>query len=92
MSEKIDISNLKKTDRTLSKRNDVSDGELEGVSGGYVERGGYAQGYIIQCPNCHRDQPSDFVDYQEFPQQNLSCYKCVCGTVFGVDLNGQYWL
>ena len=90
MSEKIDISKLKKTELSLEKRNKISDDELSNVSGGYQEWGGYAAGYEIKCPVCGRDQPGDF-EYEEHNDANVNGYKCVCGHVFGVDSNGAIW-
>ena len=92
MSEKIDFSKLKKSDKVAEKRKKVSDNELASVSGGFREWGGYAAGYEVACPYCHRDQPGDFTAYEEDDQVNVNFYKCVCGAVFGVDLNGNYWM
>ena len=92
MLEKIDSSKLKKSDQVAKKKKVLSDNELGTVSGGYKDWGGYAAGFDIICPYCYRDQPADFVGYEEHPEANLNCYKCVCGGVFGVDLNGNYWM
>ena len=80
MSEKIDISKLKKTELSLEKRTKISDDEW----------GGYAAGYEIKCPVCGRNQPDDF-EYEEHNDANVNGYKCVCGHVFGVDANGAVW-
>ena len=92
MSEKIDISKLKKSDQVANKRKELNEKDLEAVSGGFPEWGGYAAGYEVACPYCHRNKESDFVGYEEHPEVNVNFYKCVCGHVFGVDLNGNYWM
>ena len=91
MSDKIDISMLKQTDITLDKKTGVSDEALENVSGGYKEWGGYAAGFEIKCPFCGRSDASDFTGYEENHEANLNAYRCICGNVFAVDMNGRIW-
>ena len=91
MSEKIDFSNLKKSDQVAEKKKELSEQELETVSGGFPEWGGYAAGYEIVCPYCRRKREDSFIGYEEHPEANVNFYKCICGGVFGVDVNGTYW-
>ncbi len=86
MSNKIDLSSLKKSGTALKKRA-LTDDQLDGVTGGYWEQLGYAAGYWIECPICHRSAVTDFNTWAD-PEVCADFFTCACGYVFAVDQNG----
>ena len=66
----------------------VSDDELLGVSGGYVEKNGYAAGYEIKCPKCGASSIGNF-DRNDVDALGQAYYRCTsCGCAFLLDSGG----
>ncbi len=83
------LKECKKRDKIANKR--MSDEELSGIAGGFWEdRGGFAQGYQVICPFCHRTSVNDFSGYVDYDQR-IDVYTCVEGHVFAIDEYGVYY-
>ncbi len=89
MSEKkkLKLDELKNK-KSLKKIGDLSDEALEGVNGGYWEDSGYAEGFWIECPKCHKSNANNFTTWAD-NEQCVDQFICKnCGTPFAVDEYG----
>ncbi len=81
------------TDVFKKKKTVLNDAELEDVSGGYVDTAGWAEGYVITCPNCRESRENMFYTWIDDDYFQLDGYTCRnCGLTFGVDSLGYVWL
>ncbi len=91
--EKIIPGEAKKLGKKVKIMRKLDDDQLEVVSGGYWERkGGYANGYWIECPNCGNTiegRIATAILSHDLEMDGFICLKC--GYQFGVDADGDYY-
>lgn len=63
----------------------LSESDLNGVSGGYVETFGFAKGSDIKCPNCKVEDKKNFDVFLNL-DTGMNDYTCKsCGYKFSLD-------
>ena len=74
----------------ISKKNILSDDNLENVSGGFkLETGYFNAGAEIVCPNCGNADRSKFKAIESIATQEGEYFKCSCGQQFYRFPNGS---
>ena len=79
------VRNMKKSGKVVQS---LSDGDLDGIAGGFRKKRGFARGMEIECPFCGRNTKKVIKTWED-REEECSMFWCSgCGTCWGVYEDG----